>query len=153
MTCSLSYASILNQRGHRATSQRLTILHVLKSHPGHHTAREIYALTQPLLPALTESTVYRTLEFLARQGLVSPFLDADGNVAYELSDQPHHHLICRQCGKEIEISDQDLQALYQHLEAKTGFRIESSSHVTFFGTCAECRDSLRRTTALQLSPG
>lgn len=140
MSCSTSYAPILNQRGHRATPQRLTILHVLKSHPGHHTAKEIYALTHPLLPTLTESTVYRTLEFLSRQGLVSPFLDADGNIAYELSAHPHHHLICRRCGKETKIGDDDLQALYQHLEASTGFRLESS-HVTFFGICAECREA------------
>lgn len=140
MSCSTSYASVLNQRGHRATPQRLTILHVLKSHPGHHTAKEIYALTQSLLPTLTESTIYRTLEFLSRQGLVSPSLDGDGNIAYELSTHPHHHLICRRCGKEAKIKDDDLQALYQHLEASTGFRLESL-HVTFFGICAECREA------------
>ncbi len=137
MSCSLSYASMLRQRGHRATAQRLLILHVLKSHPGHHTAKEICDLACPLLPALTESTVYRTLEFLLRQGWVSPSLDTNGTLTYELNVRPHHHLICRRCGKEVEIDDEMLQGLYRQIESSSGFRLQAS-HLTFSGTCPEC---------------
>lgn len=137
MSCSLSYASMLRQRGHRVTAQRLLILHVLKSQPGHHTAKKICDLARPLLPTLTESTVYRTLEFLLRQGWVSPSLDAEGNLTYELNVRPHHHLICRRCGKDVELGDEMLQGLYQQIESLSGFRLEVS-HLTFWGLCAEC---------------
>ncbi len=137
MSCSLSYASMLRERGHRATAQRLTILHVLKSHPGHHTVKEICDQVRPLLPTLTESTVYRTLEFLLRQGWVSPSLDTNGNLTYELNVRPHHHLICRHCGKNVEIDDEMLQSLYRQIESFSGFHLQAS-HLTFSGVCAEC---------------
>ena len=69
MTFVVDYASQLRSRGHRITSQRMAILHVLDHSARHLSPSEIYEQALDELPDLTEPTVYRTLEFLAENGL------------------------------------------------------------------------------------
>ena len=71
MSCALEHAPQLRARGFRMTSQRLAILHVLHRERTHLSPSEIYKQAKQQLAGLTEPTVYRTLEFLAHNGLVS----------------------------------------------------------------------------------
>jgi Fur family ferric uptake transcriptional regulator len=90
------------------------------------------------LPGLTEPTVYRTLEFLAENGLVRSSHSAGGHLTYEIADKEHHHMVCRLCGNEIEVEHSLLASLYQTLETASGFN-NIDSHVTFFGVCPKCQ--------------
>jgi hypothetical protein len=72
MTCGSQYAPQLRARGFRMTSQRLAILHVLCHAGTHLSPSEVYKQAKQDLPGLTEPTVYRTLEFLAENGLARP---------------------------------------------------------------------------------
>lgn len=127
----------LRAKGHRLTPQRLAILQVLEEHGGHLTPLEIYERALARMPGLTETTVYRTLEFLARNGLALVAHIGDGRLVYEYAGRSHHHLICRECGYSVEISHELLEELYAQFKERTGFRIDCS-HVTFFGLCPGC---------------
>lgn len=127
----------LRAQGHRLTPQRLAILQVLEEHGGHLTPLEIYERARARIPGLTETTVYRTLEFLARNGLALVAHIGDGRLVYESAGHNHHHLICRECGYSVEISHELLEELYAQFKERTGFRIDCS-HVTFFGLCPGC---------------
>ena len=70
MSCASEYTPQLRARGFRMTSQRLAILHVLHHEGRHLSQAEIYKQARRQLAGLTEPTVYRTLEFLAQNGLV-----------------------------------------------------------------------------------
>jgi len=60
-------------------------------------------------------------------------------MVYELAENnDHHHLICRSCGKTIEVEHAPLELLYSQLELSTGYKLDSS-HVTFFGLCPNCQ--------------
>jgi Fe2+ or Zn2+ uptake regulation protein len=72
MSCADEYTPKLRARGYRMTPQRLAILHVLHHSGGHLSPAEVYERAHAQLPGLTESTVYRTLEFLAENGLARP---------------------------------------------------------------------------------
>jgi Fe2+ or Zn2+ uptake regulation protein len=138
MSCSEDYAPQLRARGYRMTPQRHAILHTL-CHSGEHlTPTEVYVQARKQLPGLTETTVYRTLEFLAENELARPAHMGNGHLVYEIARHEHHHLKCRNCGDEIEVEHALLSKLYQQLENASGYRL-TDSHVTFFGLCPDCQ--------------
>ena len=128
---------LLRAQGRRLTPQRLAILQVLEEHGGHLTPSEIFERASARLPGLTETTVYRTLDFLAENGLALAAHIGDGRMVYEFAGRNHHHLICRECGYTVEIEGALLEQLYAQFKEQTGFRIDCC-HVTFFGLCAGC---------------
>jgi Fur family ferric uptake transcriptional regulator len=113
-------------------------LHILHHEGTHLSPTGIFALAKETLPGLTETTVYRTLEFLVENGLAHSAHIGSGHLVYEIARQDHHHLICRNCGDEVEIDHEPLAQMYSELEEQSGFRL-IDSHVTFFGLCPECQ--------------
>jgi len=138
MTCASEYTSQLRARGFRMTSQRLAILHTLRHAGTHLSPREVYRQAKQELPTLTEPTVYRTLEFLAANGLARPSQTGNGHLMYQIAGNDHHHIVCRNCGDEIEVEHTLLESLYRKLESETGY-IRIDSHMTFFGLCPACQ--------------
>ena len=138
MSCASEYTPQLRARGFRMTSQRLTILHVLHHEGRHLSPAEIYKQARRQLAGLTEPTVYRTLEFLAQNGLVRSSHAGNGHLTYQIAGEDHHHMICRICGSEMEIQHTLLEDLYRKLESTSGY-LRIDSHVTFFGVCPQCQ--------------
>ena len=138
MSCAADYAPELRARGHRMTPQRLAILHVLRHEGTHLSPADVYRQARKELPRLTEPTVYRTLEFLADNGLVRPSYNSSGHLTYEIAGIEHHHMVCRNCGAEIEVEHTLLESLYRLLETTSGYK-SIDSHVTFFGVCPACQ--------------
>lgn len=138
MSCASEYASQLRARGYRMTPQRLAILHVLRHEGTHLSPSEVYKKARVELPGLTEPTVYRTLEFLSDIALVRPSYNSSGHLTYEIAGDDHHHIVCRDCGNEMEVEHTLLESLYRLLETTSGYR-SIDSHVTFFGICPNCQ--------------
>ena len=138
MSCSAEYVPLLRARGFRMTSQRMAILHTLRHAGTHLSPREVYRQAKQDLPRLTEPTVYRTLEFLAQNGLVRQAQTGNGHLRYEIAGDDHHHLVCRQCGDEIQVDHALLERFYQELESTSGY-MRIDSHMTFFGVCPNCQ--------------
>ena len=138
MTCGSDYAPQLRSRGFRMTPQRMAILHVLHHAGTHLSPTEVYKQAKRDFPRLTEPTVYRTLEFLARNGLAHPTQAGNGRLTYQIAGNDHHHVVCRGCGSDIEIEHAVLENLYRKLESTSGYR-RINSHVTFFGVCPKCQ--------------
>jgi len=133
-----NWVELLRAQGYRVTPQRLAILSILQEADRHLTAIEVYQRAQETIPGLTEATVYRTLNFLTEQELVLAAHVGGGRLVYEISGIDHHHLICRSCGKVLQVDHTLLEDLYSDFEKRTGFRIDSV-HTTFFGLCPGCR--------------
>jgi Fur family transcriptional regulator, ferric uptake regulator len=138
MSCSSDYAPQLRARGFRMTSQRLAILHVLHHEGTHLSPTEIYRQAKKDHPGLTEPTVYRTLEFLAKNGLVHSSQSHKGHLIYQIAGDDHHHIVCRVCGRETEVEHHLLENLYRKLESTSGY-LRIDSHMTFFGICPKCQ--------------
>ena len=138
MTCAELYTPQLRARGSRMTPQRLAILPTLHHAGAHLSPTEIYETVKKELPGLTETTVYRTLEFLAENGLARPAQRSKGHLVYEIAQHEHHHIVCRVCGDEVEVEHTLLKTLYQKLESTSGYKL-TDSHITFFGLCPECQ--------------
>ena len=138
MSCEGNLVEELKELGFRVTPKRRVILHILLHANTHLTPAQVYEQARATLPGLTETTVYRTLEFLAKSGLAQIAFRDNGKRAYEISDHPHHHLACRKCGTGIEVPHVKLEALLADLETNTDFQL-SHNHITFLGLCPACQ--------------
>jgi Fur family ferric uptake transcriptional regulator len=138
MSCGSYLTDQLHARGFRMTPQRMAILHTLRHSGGHLSPIEVYERTRRVQPGLTEATVYRTLEFLAKNGYALAAHLGNGKLVYELTEEPHHHLICQQCGTTVAVEHDALARLYHELGALTGYKLDAS-HVTLFGLCPGCQ--------------
>ena len=137
MTCIPGHTQTLRSRGYRMTPQRLAILQALHD-GGHLSPAQIFERVHQT--GMTEATVYRTLEFLAENGILLVANRGNGHLAYELSGASHHHLICRACGAQMDIDSVWFAPAIRQIEDKTGYRL-NAGHLTFFGLCPECKSN------------
>ena len=129
------------QHGVRMTRQRVIILQALCELDGHASAEEVFARATLHRRDVDLSTVYRTLERLRDLRILS---QTDlGRVCdeYEIvADQPHHHLICRGCGRVIDLNHAYLATSAEAISRDFGFE-PIFDHFAIFGWCRECRET------------
>lgn len=132
-------AAALRRQGHRLTPQRLLVLSIIQQSGRHLTADEIHSQVVRQQPYFNIATVYRTLQWLQQVGLVAPILIDSGPLRYEYcnGEAQHHHLVCRECGSEQEISDDILATLKTVLLERYGFSAQLN-HLALPGRCAHC---------------
>jgi Fe2+ or Zn2+ uptake regulation protein len=138
MTCGSEFAPELRARGFRVTPQRMAVLHVLRHSQKGLSPSQVWQQARESLPRLTETTVYRTLDFLSENGLAWRVRLDKGHLVYELAGTRHHHLICRRCGNEMQVAHSLVKKMYASLEAASGYQL-SDDHLTLFGLCPECQ--------------
>jgi Fur family transcriptional regulator, ferric uptake regulator len=134
-------AGILRQNTYKMTPQRRAVLEVISDSHDHLTPQAIYQRVQKKYPAIGLVTIYRTLEILADLNLVCRVHGEDNCRSY-LMRRPsghHHHLVCLECGKVIDVTMCNLDELELKLASKTGFKIESHL-LEFSGRCRACID-------------
>ena len=130
----------LRENGVRLTPQRAMILEIICDNDGHLTADEIFARVQTVNPYIDRSTVYRTLEFLKEQGIISETDLGGGCAEYELvGGQPHHHLVCHSCGQVAVVDHALFQPLQEALLQQHGFAADLQ-HFAIFGKCRYCQN-------------
>ena len=141
MSCEASIATLVREAGLRHTQQREAIVAALRHTGRHQVAREILGVVQAAQPDIHASTVYRTLTLLRDRGLVSETDLGTGELSYAWvgDDNPHHHLICHDCRRVIELDHAYLAPLEQRLQDDLDFR-PSLQHFAIFGLCGECRE-------------
>ncbi|EGJ77543.1 putative metal uptake regulation protein [Streptomyces sp. Tu6071] len=85
------------------------------------------------------TTVYRTLQSLADAGEVDVLRNAEGEAVYRrcATEQHHHHLVCRSCGKAVEVEGAAVEEWAATVAAQHGF-VEVAHTVEIFGTCGDC---------------
>jgi Fur family ferric uptake transcriptional regulator len=132
----------------RWTLPRDVILGLLSQTDKHLSAKEIYGSLYKMYPGIGLTTVYRTLDLLARMGIVTRVSIGDGQNRYELKGDSkkdhHHHLICTRCGKIINYRDfvqEELDLVKKTEEAlaeRYNFAIKDHN-IEFLGLCKNCQ--------------
>lgn len=125
--------------GVRLTSARQAILDELKEAQRHLTALDIHQRLQDRLPSLNLSTVYRSLDYLVENHLISISDMGLGSPVYERVDKGiHHHLVCQKCGRVIELSHETVAPFFQSIAVDLDFKIRTN-HLVLYGVCQECQ--------------
>jgi Fur family ferric uptake transcriptional regulator len=133
----------LKEKGYKFTTQRRAVLDVVNEKIGQHlSSEEIYNFVKEKYPEIGLATVYRTLQMLEEVGVINRLNFDDGCNRYELAhpenQHSHHHLICTNCEKVIEVQEDLLEELEKQIAEKNNFLIEDHN-LKFFGLCSECR--------------
>lgn len=108
----------------------------LQDNTEHPSAEEIFRQVKRTFPTMSLATVYNTLELLRERGVVTELTIDSRRRRYDTRTGPHHHLLCRDCGKIVDIYRQVEITLDS--QEKEGFVVEGN-HIEFYGTCSECR--------------
>ena len=128
----------LSEQGYRLTPQRMLVLSAIENSDDHISAEEIYAQVITRYPHVNISTVYRNLELLKRLGLVTETDLGGGRVRYHPADKGHHHhLVCQECGKVIDLDESVLYPLKDILLQEYQFSADMR-HLAIFGRCKKC---------------
>jgi Fe2+ or Zn2+ uptake regulation protein len=131
-------AGALRAGGHRVTSQRLVLHHVLAELGRHASAEEIARASAARLPGLSLPTVYATLELFEGLGLVRR-VDAGGPAAlFDPRTDPHAHFACRRCGTVLDL-DAPVDATAAEAAARAAGAEPAAVDVVVHGRCAACR--------------
>ena len=123
-------------RNYKITPQRLGIFKILEGNLDHPSAEDIFATIKKTYPAISFTTVYKTLDILEKMGEVLKITIDDERKHYDPNTSTHHHTICLGCNK---ISDVDAESV--NPELPDGILQEftpSRYHVSFYGTCKNC---------------
>jgi Fur family transcriptional regulator, ferric uptake regulator len=140
----------LKQCGCKLTLPRQGIITFLTKNPvKHFTADEIYFELKKKFPNIGLTTIYRTLELLVQNGLLSKFEIGDGKSRYEISADTtsadhHHHLTCIKCGKIINYNnfiEEEIDLLKKiEVSLSKQHKFKITNHVIQFqGICHDCK--------------
>jgi Fe2+ or Zn2+ uptake regulation protein len=130
-------AEILRQHGLSITAQRIAVLRAVANRP-HSTADALAEDVRAEIGVVSRQAVYNALGILADKGVIRRIQPAGSPALYEdRAGDNHHHLICRTCGKTV-----DVDCAVGHRPCLTasddaGFRIDEAE-VIYWGTCPKC---------------
>src|SRR5919112_127050 len=122
----------------RNTRQRGALAALLADLEGFHSAQELHGMLRLRGERVGLTTVYRTLQGLADAGEVDVMRPPGGEHLYRRCSQGHHHhLVCRSCGRAVEVEGPAVETWAEKVAARHGF-VHVSHRVEIFGTCPEC---------------
>ena len=125
--------------GTRPTRQRRAVAACLDTFDDFRSAQEIHDLLRRGGEHVGLSTVYRTLQALADADEVDVLRSEDGETRYRrCSGSHHHHLVCRTCGRTLEVEGPPVERWATAVAREHDFT-QVSHTLEIFGVCGSCR--------------
>ncbi len=122
----------------RNTRQRSAVLTLLEELDDFRSAQDLHAMLRARGDSVGLATVYRTLQALVDDGQVDVLRGSDGEAVYRrCSPVHHHHLVCRSCGRTVEVADPPVERWAAKMAAEHGFA-DVQHQLEVFGTCGPC---------------
>ena len=140
MQSSRAILDALRGKGHRITLARSAVVELFVKIHKPLSAAQVQTLLKKKAVSPNATTVYRELQFLEKEGILSTVHFKDGVARYELSSLPHHHhLVCVSCDAVEDVHmEHDLHAVEKNIAKSTGFAVQEHA-LEFYGTCRRCR--------------
>lgn len=130
---------LLAGAGVRATAQRAIVLAELAAERDDVTAQQLHERLRARGERLGLATVYRTLRLLAEAGVVDVLSHHAGELCYRwCGDEHHHHLLCSECHRVVELVDCELDPWLERVSREHGF-VTTGHRLEVSGVCADCR--------------
>ena len=125
-------------RAVRSTRQRAAVSALLDRLDDFRSAQEIHEQLRRTGDGIGLTTVYRTLQALADGGELDVLRTEDGEAVYRrCSATHHHHLVCRSCGRTVEVEGPTVERWADGVAGEHGFT-DVSHTLEIFGTCPDC---------------
>ncbi|HUR15703.1 MAG TPA: Fur family transcriptional regulator [Candidatus Limnocylindrales bacterium] len=128
--------------GHRMTAPRRQVAELIAARQGHFTAANLLDDASRRRLRLGRATVFRNLDLLAELDALERLDLPSGEHAYVTCapEQHHHHVVCRSCGRSVDVQDSGLQSVVNEIADRSGFKIDAH-RLELFGTCPDCADA------------
>jgi Fur family transcriptional regulator, stress-responsive regulator len=138
--------ALLRGHGLHVTAQRLAVLRAV-SRVSHQTADDIDQMVRVEFGAISRQSVYDNLGTLAGRGLLRRTQPAGSPARYEVRvGDNHHHLICRTCGRTVDVDCAVGEVPCLTPSDAAGFEIDEAE-VIYWGQCPDCvAAAVRQTT-------
>ena len=138
-------SELLRERGLRVTAQRLAVLRAVSDAP-HATADLVAEAVRGEIGSISVQSVYDALATLTEKGLLRRIQPAGSPARYEgrVADN-HHHLICRGCGRMVDVDCAVGEPPCVMPVDDFGYEIDEAE-VIYWGHCPECLDSKEKGT-------
>ncbi len=128
---------LLRAHGLQVTVQRLAVLRAVSARP-HSTADDIERVVRAELGSVSRQSVYDALGVLTERGLLRRIQPAGSAARYETRvGDNHHHLVCRICGRMVDVDCAVGQVPCLTASDGAGFEIDEAE-VIYWGRCPEC---------------
>lgn len=125
----------------RTTRQRAAVAAVLDELDEFRSAQDLHAMLRQRGEGIGLSTVYRTLQALSDAGEIDVLRTRDGESVYRrCSSGHHHHLVCRSCGRTVEVEGPAVERWAVRVAIEHGFT-DITHTLEVFGTCSSCGPS------------
>src|SRR5512143_421730 len=126
----------LRKAGLKVTMPRVKIMEILAVSQSHHlSAEDIYKKLLESNEDIGLATVYRVLTQFEAAGLVTRHHFEGGTAVFELNEGTHHdHIVCIDCGRVEEFSDEGIEERQRAVADRLGFEITDHS-LTLHGRC------------------
>lgn len=122
----------------RPTRQQSAVIERLGRSEDFTSAQDLHARMREAGDKVGLATVYRTLTALAANGEVDMIRTDEGEVVYRrCSTGHHHHLVCRSCGRTVEIEGPAVERWADRVADEHGFT-DVEHTLEIFGTCRAC---------------
>ena len=121
------------------SKQREVILATVRQNAVHPTADMVYSMVKQAHPNISLATIYRNLNLLAQNGLLTKIKVANGSDRFDGRIDEHYHMLCQKCGQVFD-ADVKLDFLPQFdrdILSQTGFTV-ISHHLLAEGICKNC---------------
>ena len=130
-------ADRLRQLGIQVTAQRLAVLRAVAGQP-HITADSIAEVVRSEIGAISLQSVYDALSLLVTEGFIRR-IQPDGSPARfeDRVGDNHHHLICRTCGRMVDVACAVGFAPCLTAADGRGYEIDEAE-VVYWGRCPDC---------------
>ena len=130
-------AELLRRHGLQVTAQRLAVLTAVSASP-HCTADEVAEAVRAEIGSISRQAVYNALGLLAEKGMIRRIQPAGSPARFEdrVRDN-HHHLICRTCGRTVDVDCAVGAAPCLTPSDDAGFEIDEAE-VVYWGRCPDC---------------
>ncbi len=139
-----SIAEQLRKFGMTPSPQRIAVYSLLRNHPAHQTAEEIFRAVRRRIPSISLTTVYNTLRLLVARGAVWELMIEEGVMRYDANRTPHSHFRCIRCGQVYDFAGTSVPQNLQNSGLPEGFEVQKVS-LCCHGICPACRrDRLSR---------
>jgi len=126
----------LRDKGYKLTSQRLEIIRLLACDTSHPAARDILRKVRKIVPRISLSTVYYTLDVMKKEGLIRELEYYDMDNRYDVNVSDHINLVCTKC-KKITDFMHDFSSFPKAVEKESGFR-PANMRFEYYGICRNC---------------
>jgi Fur family ferric uptake transcriptional regulator len=123
----------------RSTRQAAAIESAMSGTEAFRSAQDVYSELRSRGESVGLTTVYRRLQAMAEAGSLDILQQPGGEVLYRLcsSDRHHHHLVCRVCGRTVEVEGPGVETWARKVADQHGFaNLEHT--LELFGTCLDC---------------